>query len=516
MRFSIQKMLMWAILAGLLGSCSASGPDPISMWEGKSLFDQRKYQQALTVFEGVYQNKPQERELAWQYILKSRRALASVVDKSVLAVATSGRAAKTEFVCGEDGSKPTEDRDQYLVSAMFVEADLREVLLELSVQSGVTIVPDETVQGQISANIQNQPLGKSLKMILAPGNFSYRLIEGFYLVGESTPENPSFHLLSETCLYKPIHLSPKEVHELISPYYRRFVTLHEKRGLLTVVAPTSIQRRIQKDVLMIDRQPHQVLLEMTILEITQKGRKFLGIDWTGGQGASEESGGVGSSWQVSGNGGGIGLQYKMANLLTTEFAASVKWLSRNGDASLKATPSIVTLDGRMASFSSTHESWIDLTPNDETRKNESVRFGVELKIIPHIAETNDVVLDILTAQVSDLTTSDRGFPEIVSHSISTTVRIREGESLILGGLLQKKRRFQLTKVPVLGDIPLLGVFFREEKSQNLETEILIVIRPTILSNKPVILREREPAPLGSIPTAPPSDVNPGEDAILTE
>ncbi len=516
MKTAFRKMMLAGLTAGLLASCSASDSPPLGMWEGKSLFDQGKYRQALAAFEGIYRDHPQEQELAWQYILKSRRALEAVSNGSHPVVTAASETGKTEFVCSDKESEPSQNREQPLVSALFVEADLREALLELSIQSEVTIIPDETVQGLISANIKNQLLEKSLEMILSPGNFSFRRIDEFYLIGEGTPENPSFHLLSETCLYKPVHLSPKEVHELISPYYRRFITLHEKRGLLTVVAPTSVQRRIQKDVLTIDRQPPQVLLEMTILEITQKGRKFLGIDWSGGQSPSEESSGFGSSWQVSGNGGGLGLQYKMANLLTKEFAASVKWLSRKGDASLKATPSIVTLDGRMATFSSIHESWIDLTPNDETRKNESVRFGVELKIIPHIAETNEVVLNILTARVSDLTTSDKGFPEIVSHSISNTVRIREGESIILGGLLQKKRRFQITKVPVLGDIPLLGVFFREEKSQILETEILIVIRPKILSSKPIILRARESAPFGSIPTAHPSEGDPGQATNPTE
>lgn len=490
MKTAFRKMMLVGLTTGLLASCSVTDSSPIGMWEGKSLYDQGKYQQALTVFEGIYNDHPRDQELAWQYILKSRRALEAAPNNSHPMATRAGAAGKAEFICSDEDSEPSQEREQPLFSAMFVEADLREALLELSIQSEVTLIPDETVQGLISANIKNQPLEKSLEMILSPGNFSYRKFDEFYLIGEGTPENPSFHLLSETCLYKPAHLNPKEVHELISPYYRRFVTLHEKRGLLTVVAPRSVQRRIQKDVLTIDRQPPQVLLEMTILEITQKGRKFLGIDWSGGQGVPEESAGFGPSWQVSGNGGGLGLQYKIANLLTKEFAASVKWLSQKGDASLKATPSIVTLDGRMASFSSIHETWIDLTPNDETRKNESVRFGVELKIIPHIAETNEVVLNILTARVSDLTTNDRGFPEIVSHSISNTVRVREGESLILGGLLQKQRRLQITKVPVLGDIPLLGVFFREEKSKILETEILIVIRPKILSSGPVVLRDR--------------------------
>ena len=143
-------------------------------------------------------------------------------------------------------------------------------------------------------------------------------------------------------------------------------------------------------------------------------------------------------------------------------------------------------------FTSLHNSGVRTGAggDEHGEKSNPIQYGVELKIVPHIAQSRQVVLNILLARVSDLTTNHLGMPEVVSHSISTTVRVREGEALVLGGLLQKKRRLNTTKVPILAGIPLLGAFFRSEQNEVEEMEILIVIQPKILSKMPVISRKR--------------------------
>ena len=475
------------LLALTVASCSGSGPDEPTLQKGTALYRQGKYEAARDHFRKVHEENPDQRELAWQYLIKTRRAMQrGTLEESP--VAQKPDQPQKDFVCQPE--KNATENVEKTISATFIEMDLREALLELSALSGVSIVPDQTVGGLVSASIQALPLESALTMILAPNNFAFRKIDNFYLVGEGSPDNPSFHLLSETCLYKPVHLNPKEIFALVSPYYQPFLTLHEGRGLLTVVAPASIQQRIQRDVLTIDREPPQVLLEMTILEVTSKGREFLGIDWSREKSLTAEGVATGSSSLLLGGAGTIGLNFtKTTSLLTKTFQASVQWLSQSGDATLKANPSIVTLDGHEARFSSIHETWVDPTPASLRKQKEKIRYGVSLRIVPHISRKNEVVLEIISAEVSDLTTNDLGNPEVIAHSISSTVRMAEGEALVLGGLLQSKKQHLVTKVPFLGDIPILGYFFKSESDSIRETEVLIIIKPRILGGKAFALRE---------------------------
>lgn len=477
------------VLASGITACSMPGYGGLSLNKGRSLYEQGKYEQAREHFMAVMAEKPDQRELAWQYLLRIRRAEAAS-RTAVKGESAKAPAKRPEFTCPGGKEKPPDDLGSKLISATFIEMDLREALLEISTQSEVSIVPDESVTGLISASIHELPLEEALEMILAPNNFSFKRIKNFYLVGDGSPENPSFHLLSETCLYKPAHLLPMEILDLVAPFYKPFINLQEKRGLLTVVATRSMQRRIQQDVLSLDREPPQVLLELTIVEVTSKGRELLGIDWSKGNSPTEAGALLGNTSLITGAAGGIGISFTKVNSLTTKtFQATVNWLSETGEATLRANPSIVTLDGHEAVFSSIHETWVNPVPNSIHRKKEKIRYGVSMRIIPQISENNDVVLNIVSAEVSDLSINSMGNPEVISHSISSKVRIREGEALVLGGLLQKKKIHQVTKVPLLGDIPILGYFFKSEREEIRETEILIVIKPRVLTSRQFALRE---------------------------
>ena len=481
-------MLLAILLSG--PACTAQQVPAEDLWNGKRLFQRGDYEKALAAFKKAGEQDPETQELVQHYIRKTLRAMRGG-DTTRQKAFTKGKRAES-FTCPDREINRPNSTPQPKVSGAFVMAELRETLLELSLQSGVSIVPDQTVEGLVSASFEKVTLEAALRILLAPGSYSFRRLDGFYLVGEGTPDNPSFHLLSTTCWYKPAHLRPKEILQLLAPFYRRFVSYHEARGILTVSAPRSVMDRIERDIISFDRQSPQVLLELTIVEVNRVGREFLGIDWAAGKRGTGADDILGKSLALTGGGGPLGLTYKLTNVVTSEFQASINWLRKKGNAVLKSTPSIVSLDGHLAVFTSLHNSWVRTGAggDEHGEKSKPIQYGVELKIVPHIAQSRQVVLNILLARVSDLTTNHLGMPEVVSHSISTTVRVREGEALVLGGLLQKKRRLNTTKVPILADIPLLGAFFRSEQNEVEEMEILIVIQPKILSKMPVISRKR--------------------------
>jgi len=366
------------------------------------------------------------------------------------------------------------------VSLSLIETDIREALLELSAMTGVSIVADDMVEGLISANLNEQSLESSLRTVLSPGGFSYKMMQDYIFVGSSSPESQSFHLLSTSCNFRPQYLRASQIAALLSPYYRQFITFNDEYGLVTVIAPATIQQRMQRDLLNLDRRPRQVLLEMSVIEVSSDAMDILGINWDLrnrlGSGSSNTSVNVGSAANRS-------------NIKVNQYVSAISeplldalgFLEANGKAHVRSKPSIVTLDGRVAQFSSLENIWLGAEA-EAGKDSRAVSYGVMMKLIPYIAEDNSIRLDIVSASVSDLVERNDGEPKIVAHSISNTVRVASGRTLVLGGLLHKSQRTKQTQLPWLGDIPGLGWLFKQREKQVRESEVLIVITPRVLNS----------------------------------
>ena len=93
--------------------------------------------------------------------------------------------------------------EQPLITNVFYETDIREALAAISSQSGINIIPDQTVSGFISIELTDVPFEECLRRLLAPLGLTFRKMIGYYLVGSATPDNPSFPLLSTLELIVP-------------------------------------------------------------------------------------------------------------------------------------------------------------------------------------------------------------------------------------------------------------------------------------------------------------------------
>lgn len=161
---------------------------------------------------------------------------------------------------------------------------------------------------------------------------------------------------------------------------------------------------------------------------------------------------------------------------------SLNFLRTQGQAQVKAMPSIVTLDGKEAIFSSMNTVWLPFVNGGDTGRRRELTYGVNMKVVPRIAAGGQIKLEIINASVSDFTESDQGVPRIISHSISNTVHVQDGDYLVLGGLLQKKSRRDGEGIPGLKDAPLVGNLFGQKQQLLQETEVLIMIRPKVLGS----------------------------------
>ena len=278
---------------------------------------------------------------------------------------------------------------------------------------------------------------------------------------------------------------------------------------LVINAPPKIMRSTMQIIDKLDIRRAQVLVEAIIVEVIIDKSKELGVsvavegsgsnspiavtnfpDFLAGivQLGSASGGGVTDPSGLIGDGGTIGVGRITDDGVS--FAAILSAVEGAADTNLISTPSIVTTDNEEAtlnvgqdvpfvsgSFSNTGGAGA-INPF-QTINRETV--GVKLAITPQINEGDSMVLDV-SQEISSIAQSAQGAVDLIvnKRTIDTTVIVDDGEILVLGGLLEDVLRESDQRVPILGDIPLLGVLFRSRRTEKLKTNLMIFIRPTIL------------------------------------
>jgi len=247
--------------------------------------------------------------------------------------------------------------------------------------------------------------------------------------------------------------------------------------------------------------PNQINLRVKIAEVNRTALKALGINWTG---------------NFSNN----RLDHSTATLLTNNPTTNQSILTQNlfqygfglpGTGSLQATidalaqenlittlaePNLTATNGQTASFLAGGEFPVPVaatgTGNTATITIEFKKFGVALDFTPTIIDANHLNLRI-RPEVSQLSTTGAvqiaGFtiPALTVRRAETTVELGSGESFALAGLLQNTSEQDISKIPWLGDIPILGQLFRSNLFQRNETELVIIVTPYLVKPAAVAL-----------------------------
>ena len=414
------------------------------------------------------ENNPSIQQLQQQFSVSSYSAIESPQQPAIAAPNTAS--AKGYHCTGNETNRAPIHSAADIEMSLY-DADLRESLNELSILTGVSIISDYTVEGYTSVNIHNATLQEALQTLLAVGNYGYRIFDNYILVGAQGTTDPSYHLLSSTCHYKPVYATAHQIMELLPAYYQQYVNYNNDSASLSIVAPDSIQHRLRNDIQLLDQRPEQVKLELTIVEVSKKAARNLGFDWN--QAKQHFANYQPPSAQLPNN------AYVLPRTAQRAFLNAIQALAANGQAKIKAMPSIVTLDGKTADFKSLQTQWLADQQHRGNSKLREIQYGVEMTITPHVADHNAIQLDIDKASVSDLTINQQGLPEIIGHSISSSVRVANGQTLVVGGLINNKTYKTQNTVPGIGKLPLIGGLFGHTQSHSSETEVLIVIRPVL-------------------------------------
>ena len=266
---------------------------------------------------------------------------------------------------------------------------------------------------------------------------------------------------------------------------RSRVAADDSRNALVVRALAQEHDELARILVDLDSTPSQVLLEATIAEVALKNEVSLGVRWFFKSGnfnftfSDVSSGGTGASFP------GFSTAFSLPGA-----EAALNALAGVTDVKIISSPTVTVLNNEHAVLQIGDEVPIATQRTTNPSDPDAVvsttidyrNTGVILEVSPRIGAGGQVVLDI-RQEVSDVTktnTSGIDSPTIRQREIETSVVLRDGMTLALGGLVQEGNVVTETKVPGLGDVPLLGALFRTVSSEKTRSELLILIRPRVI------------------------------------
>ena len=239
---------------------------------------------------------------------------------------------------------------------------------------------------------------------------------------------------------------------------------------------------------------HQVMLEVRVAEMSRSLARRLGFNFTvvgsGGDFGISRIGNLLSSLEISdlAVGGAFSpsvnalFRFFKGNTTVTGFIDALK---ENGLVKILAEPTLVTLSGQEARFLAGGEFPVPVPQEQDTITIEFKQFGVGLSFTPTVLSGDKISMRV-APEVSDLDFTTAvvlsGFvvPGLTTRRASTVIELADGQSFAIAGLLRETVREAVSKFPILGDIPILGVLFRSTSFQKNETELIIIVTPHLV------------------------------------
>ncbi len=289
--------------------------------------------------------------------------------------------------------------------------------------------------------------------------------------------------------------------------------INKEAGLITVSGTNDQIKRVGVyiDELM-NRLHKQVLIDVKILSVNLDNSRQTGINWgeiyklqnmkltyelLNSNNLSEIKNDKVTEWHDSNPSAHATYMRMSGNTAITDL---VKFLKTQGDVSSVSNPKVVTLNNQPAVFSSGDQLYYKLSASSrqsgsntiqETYSNEivkSVFAGILLDITPQITDNGEIILKInpsISSIKSEVSTDSSGVrrlpPDLLKKQISSVVKLRDGEKIILGGLISSRQGNTTYKVPILANIPLLGYAFKQDRVSEIREELVIIITPYIIN-----------------------------------
>lgn len=377
-----------------------------------------------------------------------------------------------------------------LISVDFKDADIRQVLRIISLKSGTDIVAGIDVEGLVTIKLTNVPWEQALEIILRTYGFTYERKGN--IVRVMTVEALESEALS-TEVFPLDYAKAKEVPDVIKEMLsdRGKVKFDERTNTVIVTdIPTNLFQ-IKEVVERLDQRTPQVLVETKVVETRLNKSENLGIDWSDSVTLTQtplfapiEStfpfrpgasfGSLGTALGIERASERPGSTIGLGVLSSGNLTATLNFLQSRTDTQIVSNPSISALNNQEAKIHIGSEFPIpNFTIEPTTGKTTisgftSKNIGTVFTVTPHVNPSQEIVVDLKPEVITSAgnVTYDTGqgnsvsLPEFTVQSAQTHVRIKNGETIAIGGLVKQVEQHREVKVPLLGDIPLIGLLFK--------------------------------------------------------
>jgi type IV pilus assembly protein PilQ len=398
------------------------------------------------------------------------------------------------------------------------EAPLAAALSLLAVQVGVNIIVAPGVTGEVSIHLTDIPFREALEALTAGHDI------GYYTAGDVvviTPKTTDSRVGMATLAFRLRHLRPESILEaakalmspegeavpLISSGGREAGSGDERQeGAPPVILfrdyPNYLAE-LESSLMALDVPQHQVQIEVKFVEARTEDLKQLGIEWPANMTVGLTGASLGNeteSGSSSSEGGGEA-NYAYTNDLNTsdvqwgtiavsQVSAVLNYLVQNGHGRVLSQPKLSVMDNEEAAINVTTTTPVQTINRfsegaviQDVVTYQYIEVGIQLKVRPRISDDGYVSLHVhpifeeILAMVGP---SISPAPVTAKRSVETTIKVKSGDTIILGGLLRERELESQSKVWLLGDIPILGALFRNTRTETEQGELLIMITPTIL------------------------------------
>ncbi len=366
------------------------------------------------------------------------------------------------------------------ISLNAADASLSEVLKVLADRSGMNFVASEGVQkARISIILNKTPVAEAIDLIVRAAGLGYEIIGNSVLIGDGAKLKDEVGQSGYV-----IALNYADADEVVQMLGDLTKSVKVDRGGNRLVAYASprVINEITRIVKAVDHPHTQVLLETRILEVALDDNNRYGIEWGN---LSPLSTGLlfpevpaVNGWQLQGG-----------KRLPISVPLALDLLIQNGDARVLMNSKLTTTNNREASLligqkipyvvQSFNSSASTTGPNLQVQKEE---VGVKMKMLPHVNDDGEISLTLEpeVSSIAGFKGPNSDLPLVKVRTTKTTVRVSDGQTIFLAGLISEEETSVESRVPILGQLPVLGALFTHKVKVKTKTNLIIEIKPKII------------------------------------
>ncbi len=410
---------------------------------------------------------------------------------------------------GQDVDNDIEENNS-LITIHAEDAFLPSILAILAKESGYNIVTDPNVnqQDKVSIHLDEVPIEQAINLVVRAVGLSYEKVGNSFLIAEPKKLKEEVGVTPHVITLK--YASAEDVKNLLQDISDQVQVDIPGNKLLVNASPKKISE-IDKVVESIDVPAIQIMLETRLIEVAADVEEQLGIDWSkissyktilaeNGVPLTDGGGSVLPDDQTIGQipatmgfnrlsnlaeKDKTGILPKYFSRQLTAFDLTLDMLLRNNKAEVLADSRLTTINGREANI-----KLVDIVPyilssggvggQVQVQKEE---VGIKLQILPTVNTDGYITVKVEpeVSTIFEFIGPDANIPRVKSRTSSTTIRVKDGESIVIGGLLSNDKKQTTYKVPILNKIPIIGkILFTSKGVIERKTDLVIQITPKII------------------------------------